>query len=192
MARKWFKQAWTRIVPEPVERSTYTLFSSLALIALFRFWQPLGGVIWNVENPVGQAVLYGIFFTGVLVVLISTFLINHFDLFGLRQVFLYLTGKPYTQLEFRTPFFYKYVRHPLYLGWFLFFWAIPTMTVAHLVMALATTGYILIAIQFEERDLIRIHGEKYRRYRESVPMVLPLGTRKDAMVPATAESGRGR
>jgi methanethiol S-methyltransferase len=190
MARKWFKDAWTKIVPEPVERSTYTLFSSLCLITLFYFWQPMGGVIWNVENTTGQAVLYGIYFTGALIVLISTFLINHFDLFGLRQPFLYLIGRPYTHLEFRTPFFYKYVRHPLYFGWFLFFWSTPTMTAAHLVMALATTGYILIAIQFEERDLIRVHGEKYLRYRQNVPMILPLGAKKgSALKPATSEAG---
>lgn len=172
MARPGFKDWWTRIVPKPIERSTYVLFSSVALIALFTFWQPVGGVIWNVTDPAGQAVLYGVFALGWGVVLVSTFLINHFDLFGFRQVWLYLVGKRYTPLPFKTPMFYKYVRHPLYVGWFLAFWATPVMTVTHLVFALATTAYILIAIQLEERDLLEIHPE-YRGYREQVPMLVP-------------------
>jgi protein-S-isoprenylcysteine O-methyltransferase Ste14 len=173
MARPGFKRAWTRIVPEEAERSTYVLFSSLALIALFYFWQPLGGVIWSVESTVGQALLYGAFFTGWMLVLVSTFLINHFDLFGLRQVWLQLIGKPYTHLKFGTPGPYKLVRHPLYLGWFIAFWATPTMTATHLMFAIVTTAYILIAIQFEERDLVASLGDDYRRYRERVPMVIP-------------------
>lgn len=173
MARPWFKRAWTKIVPEPAERSTYVLFSSLALIALFAFWQPLGGVVWDIESAAGRMLMYNIFGLGFALVLVSTFLINHFDLFGLRQVWLYLQGKPYTHLQFRTPLFYKYVRHPLYVGWFLAFWAAPTMTATHLLFAIMTSSYILMAIRWEEKDLIVVHGEKYARYRESVPMIIP-------------------
>jgi protein-S-isoprenylcysteine O-methyltransferase Ste14 len=173
MARPAFKRAWTRIVPEPMERSTYVLFSSLALIALFAFWQPIGGVVWDLQDPLGRAVLYALFAFGWLLVLVTTFLINHFDLFGLRQVWLYLRGKQYTPLRFVTPGPYRIVRHPLYVGWFFAFWATPTMTVAHLVFAMATTAYILIAIQLEERDLVRAHGMDYARYRQQVPMLFP-------------------
>jgi protein-S-isoprenylcysteine O-methyltransferase Ste14 len=173
MARPAFKAVWTRIVPKPVERSTYVLFSSLALILLFALWQPMGVVIWNVENPTTRVALYGLMATGFFIVLVATFLINHFDLFGMRQVWLYLRGREYTPLRFKTPLFYKYVRHPLYVGWLLAFWAAPTMTVAHLVFAVMTTAYILIAIRFEERDLITMHGEHYVRYRREVPMLIP-------------------
>lgn len=179
MARPAFKRMWTRIIPKQAERSTYVLLSSAALIALFRLWQPMGGVVWNVEQPVFRAVLYGLFALGFLVVLVSTFLINHFDLFGLRQVYLYLRGKEYTQLRFGTPILYRHVRHPLYLGWLLAFWATPTMTIAHLVFAVATTAYIFIAIQLEEKDLIDAYGNDYRRYRESVPMILPVRIAKN-------------
>jgi len=172
MARPGFKRWWTGIVPAAAERSTYVLFSSLALIAMFIYWQPLGGVVWNVSAPLGKAVLYGAFAFGWGLVLISTFLINHFDLFGLRQVWLELLGKPYRPLHFGTPLFYRYVRHPLYLGWFFAFWATPTMTVTHLVFALATSAYILIAIQLEERDLVDAHPE-YAEYRRRVPMLVP-------------------
>ena len=173
MARPAFKRAWTRIVPKPVERSTYVLLSSAALLLLVRFWQPMGGVIWDVDAPVGRMLLYGLFASGWLLVLLATFLINHFDLFGLRQVWLYLMGREYTPLRFKTPWLYRYVRHPLYVGWQLTFWAIPTMTVAHLVFAAMTTAYMLIAIQFEERDLVTAHGEAYARYRRTVPMLVP-------------------
>jgi protein-S-isoprenylcysteine O-methyltransferase Ste14 len=173
MARPAFKRWWTRFVPKPVERSTYVLFSSLALIALFVHWQPIGGVIWDVQDPIGQAVLYGLFAFGWGLVLVATFLINHFDLFGLRQVWLYLRGKEYRPLNFGTPALYKIVRHPLYVGWFFAFWATPTMTVAHLFFALLTTVYILIAIRFEERDLVTEHGARYSEYRKQVPMLIP-------------------
>lgn len=173
MARKGFKTWWTQFVPQPIERSTYVLFSSLCLIALFYFWQPIGGVVWNVTNPTGVAILYALFAFGWLLVLVTTFLINHFDLFGLRQVWLYLRGKEYTQLKFVTPGPYKYVRHPLYVGWLFAFWSTPTMTVTHLVFALITTAYILVAIQFEERDLVDIHGKAYVDYRHQVPMLVP-------------------
>lgn len=172
MARPAFKRRWTRLVPRPVERSTYVLFSSAALIALFVYWQPIGGVIWDVQAPFGRAVLYGLFAFGWGLVLVATFLINHFDLFGLRQVWLYLLGRQYTPLHFKTPGPYKLVRHPLYVGWLFAFWATPTMTLAHLVFALVTTGYILIAIQLEERDLMKFHRE-YADYRQRVPMLIP-------------------
>ncbi len=177
MARQWFKAAWTRIVPVVVERSTYVLFSSVALILLFWKWQPMGGVIWNVEKSAGRLSLEILFAIGWLTVLATTFLIHHFDLFGLRQVWLYLRGLPYTPLQFRTPGLYRYVRHPLYVGWLLVFWSAPTMTAAHLVFAIATTAYILIAIQFEERDLVQLH-EEYAEYRRKVPMILPIGSFK--------------
>lgn len=173
MARPWFKRRWTQIVPRPIERSTYVLFSSLALILLFWQWQPMGVQIWSVENPVAAPFLRGLFAFGWGLVLVSTFLIDHFDLFGLRQVWLYLVGTPYTAKPFATPGPYKMVRHPLYVGWFFAFWMTPSMTLAHLVFAVATTLYILIAIQFEEHDLVREHGAAYERYREQVPMVVP-------------------
>jgi len=175
MARPWFKAAWTRIVPAPVERSTYVLLSSLALLLLFWKWQPMGGVIWNVENALGRLALNGLFAAGWLTVLATTFLINHFDLFGLRQVWMYLRRRPYTDIGFHTPGPYRYVRHPLYVGWLLVFWSAPRMTSAHLVFAIATTAYILVAIQFEERDLVRFHRE-YSEYRRRVPMILPIGS----------------
>lgn len=173
MARPGFKRAWTRIVPEPIERSTYVLFSSVALIVLFWLWQPMGGVVWDVQSPTGRALLNAVCALGFLTVLVSTFLINHFDLFGLRQVWLHLRGRPYTYLPFRTPGPYRWVRHPLYVGWLLAFWGAPTMTVAHLVFTLITTGYILVAIQLEEKDLIDVHGPTYRSYRERVGMLTP-------------------
>ncbi len=185
MARPAFKRWWTRIVPEAAERSTYTLLSSLALILLFAYWQPLGGAVWNVTGPLGKALLYGAFAFGWGLVLMSTFLINHFDLFGLRQVWLQLLNKPYRPLQFGTPLFYRYVRHPLYVGWFFAFWATPTMTITHLVFAIATTAYILIAIQLEERDLIDAHPE-YAEYRRNVPMLVPFTKRRRAQSVASA------
>ena len=173
MARPAFKRWWTRFVPEPAERSTYVLFSSVALILLFALWQPMGGVIWHLHHPLARGIAYAAFALGWLIVFIATFLINHFDLFGLRQVWLHLRGRKNVPLSFGTPGMYRYVRHPLYVGWIITFWATPTMTAAHLFFALATTAYILIAIRFEERDLIAVHGEDYARYRESVPMLVP-------------------
>jgi protein-S-isoprenylcysteine O-methyltransferase Ste14 len=173
MARPGFKRWLTRVIPEPAERSTYVLASSLALIGLFAFWRPLGGTVWSVQQPVAVMVLYGLCAFGWLLVLVSTFLLDHFDLFGLRQVWLYLIGAPYRPVTFRTPGPYRLVRHPLYVGWFFAFWATPTMTVTHLVFALATAGYILVAIQLEERDLIAHLGNDYRDYRKRVPMLIP-------------------
>ena len=190
MARPWFKRVWTRFIPEPAERSTYVLFSSLALLVLFWQWRPMGGVVWNVEEQALSIVLYGLCAMGWLLVLTSTFLINHFDLFGLRQVYLFLLGKEYTTLVFRTPVLYRHVRHPLYLGWLFAFWATPTMRVPHLVFAIATTLYILMAIQFEEKDLIRAHGDEYRRYQKRVPMILPIrfGKTIDDALPASQKA----
>ena len=173
MARPAFKQRWTKIVPKPAERSTYLLFSSLALFLMFWQWQPMGGLIWDVQDPVGRGFLLSLFAFGWVLLLAATFLINHFDLFGLRQVTLYLLGREYTQLRFRTPGLYKLVRHPLYVGWFFVFWATPTMTAAHLVFALLITTYILVAIRWEERDLMDEHGRVYENYRRSVPMLIP-------------------
>lgn len=178
MARPAFKRWMTRLVPASAERSTYVLASSLALIAIFAHWQPLGGTVWTVTDPTLRGVLWGCFAFGWLLVLVSTFLINHFDLFGLRQVWLQLVGRPYTEIGFRTPGPYRYVRHPLYVGWFFAFWAAPTMTVSHLVFAVATTAYILIAIRLEERDLVTHLGEAYRDYRERVPMLVPFTRRR--------------
>jgi len=178
MARKWFKAWWTRIVPTPLERSTYVLFSSLALILLLWQWRPLGGVVWSIEEPLGRFILYGLFFFGWGLVLVSTFLINHFDLFGLRQVWLYLLGRPYTTLQFGTPGPYRLVRHPLYVGWLFAFWSTPRMTLAHFLFSIATTAYILIAIQLEERDLVREHGDSYDSYRRAVPMLIPFTRRR--------------
>jgi protein-S-isoprenylcysteine O-methyltransferase Ste14 len=189
MARPAFKRWWTRFIPEPAERSTYVLASSLALIALFAFWRPLGGTVWSVEEPTVALVLNGLCAFGWLLVLVSTFLINHFDLFGLRQVWLYLLGKPYTSIGFRMPGPYRLVRHPLYVGWLFAFWATPTMSLTHLLFALATTGYILVAIQLEERDLVASLGDAYRDYRKEVPMLVPFTRRRvarTAVAPASA------
>lgn len=186
MARKGFKQWWTQYIPKAAERSTYTLFSSIALLATFWFWQPMGGVVWHIEEPMARAFMTGLFLLGFAIVIAVTFLINHFDLFGLRQVWLHLHGREYTPLAFRTPGPYRLIRHPLYVGWLIAFWATPTMTVAHLVFAVVTTVYILVAIQFEERDLMRDH-EEYRKYRNEVPMLVPLPSSRSVEGPEPAD-----
>ena len=184
MARPAFKRVWTQVVPQAVERSTYVLASSLALIVLFWQWRPLGGVVWDVQDPIGRAVLYAGFAFGWLLVLATTFLINHFDLFGLRQVWLHLRGRPYRPLAFTTPGPYRLVRHPLYVGWLFAFWSTPTMTATHLLFAVVTTAYILVAIRFEERDLVAAHPE-YASYRSRVPMLVPTTRRKASRVDQT-------
>jgi protein-S-isoprenylcysteine O-methyltransferase Ste14 len=173
MARPAFKRWWTRFVPEAVERSTYVLLSSLALVALFVFWEPIGGVVWTAPAGLARNAVIVIYLLGWSLLLYSTFLIDHFDLFGLKQVWRRLRGNPYRPPQFYTPSLYKLVRHPLYVGWLTIFWAAPTMTVAHLVFALATTAYILIAIQLEERDLVDAFGEHYLVYRRNTPMLIP-------------------
>ncbi|CAD5109632.1 methanethiol S-methyltransferase [Zestomonas carbonaria] len=178
MARPAFKRWWTRWVPVEAERSTYVLFSSLALLLLMVFWQPVGGVFWSAEHPLIRGLLYAVFASGWLLVLYSTFLINHFDLFGLRQVWLQLLGRPYRPLPFKTPGAYRIVRHPLYVGWFIAFWATPDMTMTHALFALLMTTYILSAIQLEERDLQVMHPE-YADYRREVPMLAPRFGRSD-------------
>ena len=178
MARQGFKRVWTKIVPKPIERSTFVLLASAALLLLFWKWEPIGGVIWEVRSPPVRLLLQGVSFAGWMIVLISTFLIDHFDLFGLRQVFLHLAGRPYTPPQFTARGWYGYVRHPIYLGFIVAFWATPAMTIAHLVFALATTLYILIAIQLEERDMVSFHGARYEAYREQVSMLVPRPLKK--------------
>ena len=172
MARPFFKRWLTKFIPQSMERSTFTLASSLALILLFWLWEPMGGLVWSITNPTSIALMYVGFAFGWLLVLLCTFLINHFDLFGLRQVWLNFRNKPYTPLDFKLPYLYQIVRHPMYVGWFFAFWCTPTMTVAHLAFALATSAYILVAIQLEERDLLEAHPE-YCEYRKQVPMIVP-------------------
>jgi methanethiol S-methyltransferase len=173
MARPEFKRWWTKIVPTSIERSTFVLFASLALLLLYWQWRPITTVVWSVNNEVGRMVLQGVSLFGWLIVLLGTFMINHFDLFGLRQVYLNLRNHKYTDLGFRTPFFYKFLRHPIMLGFIIAFWATPLMTAGHLLFAVATTIYILIAIQLEERDLVKYFGTQYETYRQKTPMLIP-------------------
>jgi len=178
MARPAFKRAWTRLVPPTVERSTYVLYTSAALLFLYWQWRPIPGVVWSTTNPVAVLVLHAIFWTGWGLVLLSTFLIDHFELFGLKQVYARLRSQPFLPPEFKTPSLYRYVRHPIYLGLLLAFWATPLMTLGHLLFSVANTAYILIGISLEERDLLNTFGAKYRRYREQVAMLVPLPNRR--------------
>lgn len=172
MARQGFKRWWARVVPRHLHRSTYVLVASALLALVMWQWRPIPDVVWNVDGT-GATALWALFGLGWSVVLVATFLINHFELFGLQQVVRYVLNREHRPPEFQTPGFYRFVRHPLYVGFMMAFWAIPTMTTGHLVFAVATTGYMLLAIQFEERDLVQFHGEKYERYRERVPMLIP-------------------
>lgn len=178
MARQGFKKAWTRIVPKPIERSTYVLFSSIALIIMFSFWRPIAETVWNVGNPFWAGLLNVLFFVGFFIVLLATFLINHFNLFGLQQVFRNLKNQEQVFPKFANPFFYKVVRHPLYFGFLIAFWAIPEMTLGHLLFSFATTGYILVAMQLEERDLVRFHGDAYVKYQQEVSQIIPMPPKK--------------
>ena len=173
MARRGFKRWWTGFIPPAVERSTYVLAASLAVALLLWQWRPIPSIVWAVDNPSGRILLYLISALGWVTLLTSTFLINHFELFGLQQVFNYWRGARVEPAAFKTPALYKYVRHPLYLGFILAFWATPRMTQGHLLFAAATTAYIFVGIFFEERDLIAHFGDEYRRYRQRVPMILP-------------------
>lgn len=178
MARPAFKRWWTSIVPEPVERSTYVLLSSLVLGLLFWQWRPIPGVVWNVEEPAFRAVLYGLYGLGWAIVVLSTFMISHADLFGLKQVYAYLRDREPTPPEFQVRYLYRFVRHPIMLGFVVAFWATPEMTVGHLLFAVLGTAYVLVGIQLEERDLLDVHGDDYATYREEVSMLLPFGRQK--------------
>jgi len=178
MARQWFKRAWTRFVPKPVERSTYVLLASLMLLLLFWQWQPMKLIIWDVRNPSGRVLLQTFFWMGWGVVFLSTYLIDHFALLGLKQVYNYLKGETEAETHFKSPALYKMVRHPLYLGFIIAFWSTPRMTFGHLFFSIMTTAYIVLAIQFEERDLIACYGDTYREYRQRVSMLIPVPRRK--------------
>jgi protein-S-isoprenylcysteine O-methyltransferase Ste14 len=180
MARQGFKAIWTRVVPRPIERSTYVLASCVVLALLLWLWQPIGIVIWDVQHPFARPFLWGLFAAGWLMVPAVSMMISHFDLFGTRQVWLTFRGQPYTALPFRTPMLYGRVRHPLYIGWALAFWATPTMTAGHLLFAGALTAYMALAAIVEERDLVAHYGRQYESYRQRVPMFVPSLTARAA------------
>jgi len=190
IARPAFKRLLTRIVPAPAERSTYVLASCLAFLLLFWKWRPVGGTIWEVQNGLGASLLYAAYAFGWALVLLATVVINHFDLFGLRQIWLHLQGRPQSALRFSTPLLYRMVRHPLYVGWITVFWSTPVMTMTHLFFALMTTVYILVAIHLEERDLMAKHPE-YIDYRRQVPMIVP-GLPRHVVVSKPAQSSDRR
>lgn len=173
MARPGFKARWTRIVPDPIERSTYVLVASLVLILMFALWRPIPAVIWDIQNPIGAAIMWTLFAAGFAIVLISTFLLSHFELFGLKQVWLHMRGARPEPMKLAQPLFYKLVRHPLYTGFFIAFWATPQMTAGHLLFAVGMSAYMLIAIGYEERDLIAHYGDEYVAYRGRVGMLTP-------------------
>lgn len=173
MARPAFKEKWTRIIPPPAERSVFVLAASIALMIMFLNWRPIGAIVWNVTNPPLQMLIWALFWIGWTTVLVSTFLINHFELFGLQQAWLNMRGREAAKPELREPFFYRWVAHPLYSGFFLAFWAAPEMTVGHLLLAAGVSVYMLIAIRYEERDLTNLFGDDYRRYRSGVGMLIP-------------------
>ena len=178
MARPGFKRVWTKIVPEPAERPTYVLLSSLLLVVLFALWQPIGGTVWAVTSEVGAGLVRALYFAGWGMLLYVTALIDHFDLFGLRQAWLGFRGRPYASHPFKTPGLYKHMRHPLYVSWAIIFWATPVMSVGHLLFAVVSTAYMVVAVLLEERDLVGHFGDAYRRYQESTPRYLPRFGRK--------------
>jgi protein-S-isoprenylcysteine O-methyltransferase Ste14 len=180
MARRGFKASWTRIVPPPAERSVYVLSASIMLIILFLGWRPIDAIVWNITSPALTGIIWLLFWVGWGTVLLSTFLINHFELFGLQQAWLYCRGRECAKAEFRTPFFYKWVRHPLYLGFFLAFWAAPEMTAGHLLLAAGMSIYMLIAIRYEEHDLVGLFGKDYENYRQDVGMLTPRFRRRSS------------
>lgn len=191
MARPRFKRIWTRLVPQPIERSTYVLISGVLTVFLMWQWRGLDAIIWNVQHPLARGFLWGLFAAGWLLVPAATLMINHFELFGTRQVWLYLRRRPYTSLPFRTPLLYNRLRHPLYVGWALAFWATPTMTLGHLLFAGTLTLYMVIAARIEERDLVGHFGDTYRAYQRRVPMFIPRiveGAEVEAVRPATPAS----
>jgi protein-S-isoprenylcysteine O-methyltransferase Ste14 len=195
MARQWFKKRWTQVVTPLLERSTYVLIASLTLLLMFWQWRPIGTsterTLWDVHNSTGRLLLEGLFWVGWLIVLISTTLIDHFDLFGLRQAYCYLQNKECTPPTFQAKAFYRGVRHPIYLGFIIAFWATPRMSLGHLFFAVMTTAYILLAIQFEERDLLRAHGEAYENYRRQVSMLTPVRFLKDEAAAETKDKAAG-
>jgi methanethiol S-methyltransferase len=178
MARQWFKRGWTRIVPQVVERSTYVLLASFVLLLLYWQWRPVTTAVWNIESAAGRLIMWALFWIGWITVLVSTFLVDHFGLFGLKQVYQHAKGIAAQPIPFKTPGLYKAVRHPLYLGFIVAFWSTPRMSVGHLFFAIMTTVYIVVAIQFEERDLIRSYGDSYRTYRQKVSMLIPIPRRR--------------
>ena len=184
MARQGFKTWWTRIVPRPAERSVYVLAASVALMILFLGWRPIPAIVWSISNPLATSAVWVLFWAGWLTVLLSTFLINHFELFGLQQAWFNMRGREAAPPTFRQPLFYKWVRHPLYLGFFLAFWATPEMTVGHLLLALGVSVYMLIAIRYEERDLVGYFGKDYEDYQENVGMLTPRFRRRSPPGPA--------
>ncbi len=190
MARPGFKERWTKIVPKSIERSTYVLISSAILILLYWQWRPMTGVVWEVEAAWAQYLLWAVLLGGIVLVLLSTFIINHFDLFGLRQVWFNFRQKAHADPGFKVTFFYKFVRHPLYVGWIMSMWGTPSMTTGHLLFAAGLTTYILIAIRYEERDLVKFLGDDYVRYKEKVPMIIPtVGKGHDTVKGGGASTG---
>ena len=177
MARPAFKRALTRVIPEAAERSTYVLATVICLLLLYVYWIPMPGVVWSVSSPLWAGALTALFFAGPAIVLVSSFLIDHFELFGIRQGWASFQGKPMPAQEFRTPALYRLVRHPIYFGLLLTFWMTPLMSVGHLLLAVVWTAYTLIGVGYEERDLSRAFGEKYRAYADTTPMILPFGRR---------------